>query len=113
MDSGRYFSEVGLAWCLNRILDEGVISVNAASSLLEISRCGKEDRKVGQASARDRKDLRLIFKEAETHVSYESECIPRKGCDKKHIPAKSAKQIWHDKRSLWQFYLSGPELSSF
>jgi hypothetical protein len=77
MDSGRYFSEVGLAWCLNRILDEGVISVNAASSLLEISRCGKEDRKVGQASARDRKDLRLIFKEAETQVSYESECIAR------------------------------------
>src|ERR1700680_4760358 len=99
MESGRYFSEVGLAWCLNRILDEGVISVNAASSLLEISRCGKEDRKVGQASARDRKDLRLIFKEAEAHVSYESECIARKGCDKEHIPAKSAKQALQYKRS--------------
>jgi hypothetical protein len=81
--------------------------------LLEISRRGKEDRKVGQASARDRKDLRLIFKEAETHVSYESECIAQKGCDKEHIPAKSAKQVLHYKRSSRHLNLLKPEISSF
>jgi hypothetical protein len=103
MDSGRYFSEVGLASCLKRILDEAVTSAKAAGSLLEISRGGKEDRKAGHASPKDRKDLRLIFKKEDPPHSRKSERNTRKGCDKKHIPAKSAKQILHYKRSLRQF----------
>ena len=62
MDSGKYFSEVGFAWCLKRILEEGDASVNAAGALLESSRAGKDDRKAGHVSAKDRKDLRLTVK---------------------------------------------------
>ena len=69
MDSGRYFSEVGLASCLKGILDERVTSVNAAGVLLESSRAGKDGRKVGHANAKDRKDLRLISKETEPQVA--------------------------------------------
>src|ERR1700681_3345517 len=99
MDSGRYFSEVGLASCLKRILDDGVASVKAARSPPENSRGGKKDRKAGHASPKDRKDLRLIFKKAEPLILRKLECNARKGCEKKHIPANSAKQIWHYKRS--------------
>jgi hypothetical protein len=112
MDSGRYFSEVGLASCLKRILDEAVTSAKAAGSLLEISRGGKEDRKTGHASPKDRKDLRLILKK-ESPTLRESERNTRKECDKKHIPAKSGKQILHYKRSLRQLLPPKPEISSF
>jgi hypothetical protein len=38
------------------------MSVNAAAAPLESSRVGKNDRKVGHANVKDRKDLRLISK---------------------------------------------------
>ena len=88
MDSGRYFSEVGLASCLKGILDKRVTSVNAAAALLEGSRVGKDDRKVGHANAKDRKDLRLISKATEPHVATNQAFFCANEHDEKHIPTK-------------------------
>ena len=93
MDSGRYFSEVGLASCLKGILDERVTSVNAAAALLESSRVGKDDRKVGHANAKDRKDLRLISKATEPHVATNQVCFAPKNTMRSIFPRKATKQI--------------------
>jgi hypothetical protein len=88
MDSGRYFSEVGLASCLKEILDDRVTSVNAAAAPLESSRIGKNDRKVGHANAKDRKDLRLISKGDCAPDCCESGLFCANEHDEKHIPRK-------------------------
>ncbi len=94
MDSGRYFSEVGLASCLKGILDDRVTSVNAAAAPLESSRVGKNDRKVGHANAKDRKDLRLMSKENEPHVATNQVCFRPNNTVRSIFPGKATKQIY-------------------
>jgi hypothetical protein len=79
---------------LKGILDKRVTSVNAAAALLEGSRVGKDDLKVGHANAKDRKDLRLISKATEPHVATNQAFFAPTNTMRSIFPRKATKQTY-------------------